>query len=90
MAKKSVPKTPKAPRISKEKIQAMRQMLANTTKSVTQVAKELGVSKGSVYYQTGGKRRVLEIKAELAARAVKSAHGGGRPRTKAAPARAAA
>lgn len=68
----------KVPRISKEKIQQMRQMLANTTKSVKQVAKELGVSVGTVYYQTGGKRKVLEIKAALLlerAQAVKSSGG---------------
>lgn len=80
----------KVPRISKEKIQQMRQMLANTTKTVAQVAKELGVSKGTVYYQTGGKRKVLEIKAALAAEKVAGFRGDVNRRRKATAARVAA
>ncbi len=66
----TTPKKLKVPRISPEKITAARQMLANTTKSVAQVAKELKMSKGSVYYHTGGKRRTLEVMAHEAKRKV--------------------
>lgn len=57
----------KRPPIPKEKIRAARQMLANTTKNVAQIAKELKLSKGTIYYHTGGKKRVLQIAADLMA-----------------------
>lgn len=67
IAKKGAKKGEKRPRIPQATIKAARQMLANTTKSPKQVAKELKISLGTLYYQTGGKKRVLQIKADIMA-----------------------